>query len=53
MLEDEEDEEREERGIEEAITQGYIEETLTMWELCHVGLQTTQRQEGKPTSGPL
>jgi hypothetical protein len=29
MLEEEEDEEREERGIEEAITQGYIEETLT------------------------
>jgi hypothetical protein len=42
MLEEEEDEEREERGIEEAITQGYIEETLTTWELCHVGLETTQ-----------
>jgi hypothetical protein len=53
MLEQEEDEEREERGIEEAITQGYIEETLTTWELCYVGLETTQRQEGKPTSGPL
>jgi hypothetical protein len=53
MLEEEEDEEREERGIEEAITQGYIEETLTMWEQCHVGLEITQQQEGKPTSGPL
>jgi hypothetical protein len=42
MLAEEEDEERQERGIEEAITQGYIEETLTTWELCHVGLETTQ-----------
>jgi hypothetical protein len=42
MLVEEEDEEREESGIEEAITQGYIEETLTTWELCHVGLETTQ-----------
>jgi hypothetical protein len=42
MLEEEEDKEREERGIEEAITQGYIEETLTTWELCYVGLETTQ-----------
>jgi uncharacterized membrane-anchored protein len=42
MLEEEEDEEREERGIEEAITQGYIEETLSTWELCHVGLETPQ-----------
>jgi hypothetical protein len=53
MLEEEEDEEREERGIEEAITQGYIEETLTMWELYHVGLETTQRQDGKPARDPL
>jgi hypothetical protein len=42
MLKEEEDEETEERGIEEAITQGYIEETLTMWELYHVGLEITQ-----------
>jgi predicted aspartyl protease len=42
MLEEEAEEEKEERGIEEAITQGYIEETLTTWELCHVGLETTQ-----------
>jgi hypothetical protein len=42
MLEEEEDKEREERGIEETITQGYIEETLTTWELCYVGLETTQ-----------
>jgi hypothetical protein len=42
MLEEEEDEEGEERGIVEAITQGYIDETLTTWELCHVRLETTQ-----------
>jgi hypothetical protein len=42
MLEEEEDEEREKRGIEEAITQGYIEESLTTWELCYVGLEITQ-----------
>jgi hypothetical protein len=53
MLEEEEDEEREERGIQEAITQGYIKETLTMWELYHVGLETTQWQEGKIASNPL
>jgi hypothetical protein len=53
MLEEEEDEERLEKGIEEAITQGYIEETLSTWELCHVGLETTQQQEEEPASGPL
>jgi hypothetical protein len=53
MLEEEEDEERLERGIEEAITQGYIKEILSIWELCHVGLETTQPQEGKPASDPL
>jgi hypothetical protein len=42
MLEEEEDEEKLERGIEEPITQGYIEETLSTWELCHIGLKTTQ-----------
>jgi hypothetical protein len=53
MLKEEEDEERLEKGIEEAITQGYIEETLSTWELCHVGLETTQQQEEEPASGPL
>jgi hypothetical protein len=53
MLEEEEDEENLEKGIEEAITQGYIEETLSIWELCHVGLETTQQQVEEPTSGPL
>jgi hypothetical protein len=43
MLEEEEEEERLERGIEEAITQGYIEETLSIWELYHVGLEITQQ----------
>jgi hypothetical protein len=43
MLEEEEEEERLERGIEEAITQEYIEETLSIWELCHVGLEITQQ----------
>jgi hypothetical protein len=45
MLEEEEEEERLERDTEEVITQGYIEETLSTWELCHVGLETTQQQE--------
>jgi hypothetical protein len=40
ILEEEEEEERLERGIEEAITQGYIEGTLSTWELCYVGLET-------------
>jgi hypothetical protein len=53
MLEEEEDEERLEKGIEEAITQGYIEETLSTWELCHVGLENTQQQEEESASGPL
>jgi hypothetical protein len=42
VFQEEEDEEREERDIEEGIIQGYIEETLSMWELCYVGLETTQ-----------
>jgi hypothetical protein len=53
MLQEEEDEEREERDIEEAITQGYIEETLSTWELCHVGLETTQLPEWRSASDPL
>jgi hypothetical protein len=43
MLEEEEEEERLEKGIEEAMTQEYIEETFSTWELCHVGLETTQQ----------
>jgi hypothetical protein len=53
MLQEEEDEEREERDIEEAIIQGYIEETLSTWELCHVGLETAQLQEWRSASDPL
>jgi hypothetical protein len=53
MIEEEEDEEGLEKGIEEAITQEYIEETLSTWELCHVGLETTQQQEKEQASGPL
>jgi hypothetical protein len=53
MLEEEEDEERLEKDIEGAITWGYIEETLSTWELCHVGWETTQLQEESPASGPL
>jgi hypothetical protein len=53
MLEEEEDEEILEKGIEEAITQGYIEETLNAWELCHAELGITQPQEGKPASDAL
>jgi flagellar biosynthesis/type III secretory pathway protein FliH len=53
MLEEEEDEEKLEKGIEEAIIQGYIEETLSIWELFHVGLETTQQQVEELTSGPL
>jgi hypothetical protein len=41
MLKEEEEEERLERGIEEAITQQYIKETLSIWELYHVGLEAT------------
>jgi hypothetical protein len=50
MLEEEE-EERLERGIEEAMTQEYIEETFSTWELCHVGLETTQQQEEEMSEG--
>jgi hypothetical protein len=53
MLEEEEDEQRLENSIKEAIIQGYIKETLSIWELCYVGLEITQLQEGKPASGPL
>jgi hypothetical protein len=53
ILEEEEEEERMEKGIEEAITQGYIEETLSIWELCHVGLEIIQPQGEEPASGPL
>jgi hypothetical protein len=53
MLQEEEEEEREERDIEVAITQGYIEETLSTWELCHVGLETAQVQECRSASDPL
>jgi hypothetical protein len=53
MLQEEEEEEREERDIEVAITQGYIEETLSIWELCHVGLETAQLQEWRSASDPL
>jgi Ran GTPase-activating protein (RanGAP) involved in mRNA processing and transport len=42
MLQEEEDEEREDWDIEEAITQGYIEETLSIWELYHMGLEIAQ-----------
>jgi hypothetical protein len=51
MLEEEEEEERLERGIEEAIAQGYIEETLSIWELCYVGLEVTQQQEEEMPEG--
>jgi hypothetical protein len=52
MLEEEEDQEKLEKGIKEAIPQGYIEETLNAWERCHAELGTTQSQEGKPASDP-
>jgi hypothetical protein len=42
MLEEEEDKESLERHIEEAIIQRYFKETLSTWELCYVGLETTQ-----------
>jgi hypothetical protein len=51
MLEEEEEEERLDRGIEEAITQGYIEETLSTWELCHVGLDIPQQQQKEMSEG--
>jgi hypothetical protein len=51
MLEEEEEEERLETDIKEAITQGYIEETLNTWELCHVGLETIQQQEEEMSEG--
>jgi hypothetical protein len=51
MLEEEEEEERLERGIEEAIAQGYIKETLSIWELCYVGLETRQQWEEEMLGG--
>jgi hypothetical protein len=51
MLEEEEGEEKLEKDIEEAMTQEYIEGTLSTWELCHVELETTQQQGEEMSEG--
>jgi hypothetical protein len=51
MLGEEEEEEKLERDIEEAMTQEYIEETLRTWELCHVELEMTQQWEEEMSEG--